>query len=225
MNPIQKFSFQPDIVESLKQWINPKYLESDYLYQLHKQFSQAIPFEHLVLEDFLIEEKLDLILDELSDEEFYERESDLFQFMQTNDLISANSELLRDFRNFLCSLEFITWMQTVTSVPLIENILDLSGNLYTDTDYLLCHDDGIEEMKTGRRVAFIYYGTDLEEEDGGTLNLFNSDGGLPNKVVKKIIPKYNQFAFFKISKISFHEVEEVYTEKFRITLTGWFHGN
>ena len=46
------------------------------------------------------------------------------------------------------------------------------GN-FTLSDTLLCHDDELE----GRRIAYILYLTpSWREEDGGTLDLFNTDG-------------------------------------------------
>ena len=45
-------------------------------------------------------------------------------------------------------------------------------------DYLLCHDDDIHGTVEGRRIAFIYYlvSEDWKETDGGTLDLFSTDG-------------------------------------------------
>ena len=46
------------------------------------------------------------------------------------------------------------------------------------SDYLLCHDDDIHGTVEGRRIAFIYYlvPADWKETDGGTLDLFATDG-------------------------------------------------
>jgi Rps23 Pro-64 3,4-dihydroxylase Tpa1-like proline 4-hydroxylase len=42
----------------------------------------------------------------------------------------------------------------------------------------LCHDDDIHGTIEGRRIAFIYYlvPEDWKETDGGTLDLFDTDG-------------------------------------------------
>ena len=42
----------------------------------------------------------------------------------------------------------------------------------------MCHDDDIQGTVEGRRIAFIYYlvPDDWKDSDGGTLDLFETDG-------------------------------------------------
>lgn len=65
-----------------------------------------------------------------------------------------------------------------------------------------------------------------EEQDGGSLDLFNTDEHKqPKDVVRSLQPKWNGFAFFEVSPVSFHQVAEVLTqEKVRLSINGWFHG-
>ena len=51
-----------------------------------------------------------------------------------------------------------------------------------------------------------------------------ADKGQPNEVVKSIVPKFNQFLFFEVTPVSFHQVNAV------LILFGYFlcihcHGN
>ncbi|CAG0885374.1 unnamed protein product [Darwinula stevensoni] len=91
-------------------------------------------------------------------------------------------------------------------------------------DVLLCHDDELE----GRRIAFVYYlvPEDWCSEDGGALDLFLvDDKGEPSKMVKSILPKRNQFMFFRVIPSSYHQVSEVTAKtKKRLSINGWFHG-
>lgn len=49
----------------------------------------------------------------------------------------------------------------------------MTGSKYEYTDTLLCHDDELE----GRRIAFILYLVPYwKKEDGGALDLFDTDG-------------------------------------------------
>lgn len=79
-------------------------------------------------------------------------------------------------------------------------------SVYTNTDYLLIHDDQRED----RMVAFIFYLNcveDWSEELGGALELFNKDkDGHPVEVVKRIFPSNNQFIFFPVTSDSYHQV-------------------
>lgn len=114
-------------------------------------------------------------------------------------------------------------MSTVTGIELNDTI-DSFGSRYWQGSQLLCHDDELE----GRRIAFIFYlvPKDWNEKDGGKLELFDVDSqGQPDKIVRSITPQWNNFLFFEVSPVSFHQVAEVFTdEKERVAISGWFHG-
>ncbi|KAG0718355.1 Prolyl 3-hydroxylase OGFOD1 [Chionoecetes opilio] len=114
------------------------------------------------------------------------------------------------------------WLMEVTKIPLNDTV-DMGSSRYNHTDVLLCHDDELE----GRRIAYILYLVPpWHKEDGGCLDLFNTDDdGHPKEVVRSLIPKNNAFAFFEVSPKSFHQVSEVLcSDKTRISINGWFHG-
>ena len=93
--------------------------------------------------------------------------------------------------------------------------------MYSDTCYLLCHDDDLE----GRKIAFTLYLSNLTQPEGGSLCLFSSKNKFPERIIKKLEPKLNSLVIFEVSKTSFHEVEEVIAKKQRIALGGWLHGH
>ncbi|XP_067935762.1 prolyl 3-hydroxylase OGFOD1-like isoform X2 [Watersipora subatra] len=116
------------------------------------------------------------------------------------------------------------WLSQLLDVQLSDKI-DLFSAQYKYTDTLLCHDDELE----GRRVAFIYYlvPENWEAADGGALDLFSTDAetGLPESIVKSIVPSRNSFLFFEVTHKSFHQVAEVLSKsKCRLSLSGWFRG-
>lgn len=205
---------------TMKKWISKEYLDIKKLDNLRKSFQNQKPFPNSELSTFIKEEKAVLLLKELSKEKFLQKESDLFKFKQTNDFISTDSNILKEFRSFLMSKEFISLISYVTKEKLTGNI-DVNGSLYEKTDYLLPHDDRLED----RKIAFIYYLSTLSKSEGGALLLFSSKDNVPVKAVKSINPTANTFAFFKVSPLSFHQVDEVLSKKQRITINGWFHGN
>ncbi|CAF99561.1 unnamed protein product, partial [Tetraodon nigroviridis] len=99
----------------------------------------------------------------------------------------------------------------------------ISCSRYEYTDVLLCHDDELE----GRRVAFILYLVPpWRSSDGGTLDLYSTDGHFqPQSIVKTLVPLLNTLVLFEVSPVSFHQVAEVLTkDKCRLSLSGWFHG-
>ena len=204
---------------TLNNWINPEYLLEEKIKNFHSIFSSNQPFSHLELPHFVQQEKIIELLQALSRQEFSLKQSDLFQFSQTSDLLYCGNPVLKEFADLLSSPEFIDFMQKITKIKL-KGKIDLFGSIYQDTDFLLPHDDQIP----GRKIAFMLYLNDLEENDGGALAFYESKNKTPTKVMKRFIPKSGSLVFFEVSAVSIHMVEEVLTDTQRITLSGWFYG-
>lgn len=207
-------------ISVLQDWLNNDYLDINKIKQLRKAFSGAKPFQCLELHDFLKEDKAQELLQALGEQSFYQKDSDLFKFSQTDDFTGTQNKTLKGFRSLLISEEFNSFMSSITGTKLKKNVVDCNGSMYKDTDFLLCHDDQLK----GRKIAFIYYLSTLHVDEGGRLFLYFSKKREPFKVGKAVTPQYNTFTFFKVSPLSFHEVEEVVSDKDRITINGWFHG-
>ena len=192
-------------------WVNPNYLKSKEVLRL--RFSKAKPFAHLVLPDFF-SKRLVQVRSALLNEEFSEQNSDLFQFSQTKDIKLCEDAILREFHSFFSSQRFIQFIADITEEKL--KSIDMSGFIYGDTDYLLPHDDRLE----GRKVAYVVQMSDcFTERDGGALQFFDK-----NKVVKSFVPSFGALCLFKVSAKSVHQVQEVLSDKKRVTFAGWFHG-
>lgn len=61
----------------------------------------------------------------------------------------------------------------------------------------MCHDDQLD----GRRIAFILYlNREWKDNYGGALELFDVDdtGTSPDKIVRRIMPRFNTLAFFEV---------------------------
>eukprot|EP00698_Gefionella_okellyi_P006382 TRINITY_DN15738_c0_g1_i1.p1 TRINITY_DN15738_c0_g1~~TRINITY_DN15738_c0_g1_i1.p1 ORF type:complete len:464 (-),score=100.20 TRINITY_DN15738_c0_g1_i1:47-1438(-) len=198
-----------------------------YLQQHGDQVLQAIshdhPFHHVICRDFLDEDFLSKVKAELLEEEYIEKDSDLFSFQQSNDLKGSTQAGISALRSLLYSPEFLGVMSKVTGIAL-NNTVDMASIRFTQTGNLLCHDDDL----AGRRIAYIIYlvPKDWSEADGGSLDLFSVDGnGEPAGVVKKLVPAWNTFTFFEVSPVSFHQVAEIVSaDKERLSISGWFHG-
>ncbi|KAL7542464.1 hypothetical protein ACHAXR_011802 [Thalassiosira sp. AJA248-18] len=110
--------------------------------------------------------------------------------------------------------------------------VDCAANCHAKGCHLLCHDDVIGS----RKVSYIIYLTDPEpfwkNEDGGRLELYDSiaengdktrcvPGALP---VKTILPAFNSMAYFVVQPgVSFHSVQEVFADRPRLSIQGWYH--
>lgn len=186
--------------------------------KLKKDFSEAKPYPHVLIENFLPEKDAKALARALRNEPFKEKDSDLFHLWQTVDLENAKQPLLKQMHEFVSSKDFATFMKEVTGLNVKAGVLDFAGSLYKDTNYLLCHDDKVED----RKIAYIYYlSEDFNESEGGALSLFTDDNGKPGKVVKRFYPKWNSLVAFEVSSKSWHAVEEVIGKKDRYALGGW----
>lgn len=180
---------------------------------LRKQFSSNKPFPHLVLGNFFTK-NISNVAKSLLKEKFYENNSDLFQFQQTDDCKNAKQPAVKEFHKFFGSKEFIQFISKITNTKL--KSIDMSGFIYDDTDYLLPHDDRL----SGRKIAYILnLSKNFIASDGGALQFFKG-----KEIVKSIPPTFNTFTIFKVSPKSLHQVQEVISSKKRVSFGGWFHG-
>ncbi|VDI51714.1 Hypothetical predicted protein [Mytilus galloprovincialis] len=182
------------------------------------------PFFHAVINNFVQNvEFLQQLQEELSELTFTEKNNDLYKFYQSKeDLKVVDLPYINALRSLIYK-DLKEWITDITGIELVDTV-DLSCAKYQYTDTLLCHDDELDD----RRIAFIYYLVPEKwtKEDGGALDLFNvNENGQPDATVKSILPVRNNFAFFEVNAVSYHQVAEVLTEdKTRLSISGWFHG-
>lgn len=134
------------------------------------------------------------------------------------------------FRDQFLYGQFLEFLKKITNIDLSSTKIDVTSSKYEFSDYLLCHDDNINQDKHGRRIAFIYYlvpdDWSQDGSDGGNLDLFKVNQNYePIEIVKSLVPKRNSLAFFEVSDSSFHQVAEILSKnKTRLSINGWFHG-
>ena len=178
------------------------------------------PFKHCLLKNLFTEsETVDSLQEELSHLKLARKKSDLLNFRQSFDLSQSNDSLIGSFLSSL-KKQILHFISESTGFGL--DSVSLSFANYSFGDYLLCHDDRLEN----RKIAFIFYlvPEDWKEEDGGTLDLFRSEEFTPLEIAKSIRPLRNSLIFFEVNQVSFHQVSEVLVaEKSRLSLSGWFH--
>lgn len=178
------------------------------------------PFRHAIIKNFLPAKDAKRLEAALRRQKFIHKEADLFSFSQTSDLLRTKDPAIKKFLKLLKSKEFTARLHKLLEVKTKQGKVDAAGFRYTDTDYLLCHDDGV----SSRRVAYIYHlSRNFTAKDGGALALRASHDNIPSDVAKRITPAWNSLVVFSVTKKSHHEVEEVLSAKERLTIAGWFH--
>ena len=185
--------------------------------KLKEEFIEAKPFPSLSIKNFLKDHKP--LFEALKKEQFYKKDSDLFSFSQTNNLLYSKNPIVQSAVKLFSSQIFSSLISAVSGINLKAGALDISGSLYEKTDYLLCHDDRVEDSK----ISFILYLNALAEKDGGALALYSNKGKHPYQKISSYSPIENSLFIFQVSNISWHEVEEVISNKKRYAIGGWLH--
>lgn len=198
----------------------------------------AEPYTHGCIPALFSDTLLRRVRDEIAQNlHFTKKETDIYKLFQSGDLRnlsglddSDRSKLanLFDLREALYSQQFRDYVSYVTGCGALSGVKqDLSMNVYQKSCHLLTHDDVIGS----RRISFILYMPDPDEpwvypEYGGALRFYPTiKPNVPAADWTKVVPPaWNQFAFFTVQPgISFHDVEEVYVDRERMSVQGWFH--
>src|SRR3989338_7535824 len=209
--------FLRDCYMNIRSWLSSAFISALQREHVSHTFKENKPFPHIFIKDFLEEEKARQLSAALCAEKFEKKQSDLFSLSQTQDFGGIKRGVLQDFYQLFCSKKFAQVMQQITGIKLKVGTIDMAGSLYECCDYLLCHDDQLE----GRKLAYIHYISDtFRENDGGSLALLADTSGKPGKTMRRYIPQWNSFIVFLVSPKSWHEVEEVLTEKKRYAIGG-----
>ena len=181
---------------------------------------KKFPYPHVIVKDFLDESTLDLVIDALAGLEYDFKESDLFSYWASIELTEIDHPAINILRD---DLGDEIWRKKVaeafSSKPL--SSIDMAAYVYGLGDFLLPHDDQVEE----RIIAYSLHLTpEITEEMGGSLQIFDIDESNTSKLVDSIIPEYNSLIMFEVSKHSWHQVGEILQDIQRLTVTGWYHG-
>ncbi|EEB05623.1 2-oxoglutarate and Fe(II) dioxygenase domain-containing protein 1 [Schizosaccharomyces japonicus yFS275] len=195
------------------------------------------PYNHVVIRPLIDDTLLRNVRKEIMENiHFTEKVTDIYRIWQTGDLANLDGldakeqkmlHYLHELRDALYSEEFRAHVQRITGCgPLSASKKDLAVNVYTRGCHLMNHDDVIGS----RCISYILYLVEPDEgwkpEYGGALRLFPTlEPSFPAAdYCLSIPPQWNQLSFFRVKPgHSFHDVEEVFVDKPRISVSGWFH--
>ena len=171
------------------------------------------------------------------------KESDLFRVFQSIDLGNLTMETLENQQSFpyllqlkaaIYSSSFRVFIERIAHLPqgTLTDQVDCAANCHAPGCHLLCHDDVIGT----RKVSYIIYLTEPNwtAEEGGALELYSHDFiatstdaevRVPQAIPSMtILPVFNSMAYFEVKPgTSFHAVQEVFGDRPRLSIQGWYH--
>lgn len=198
---------------NLEDIINPQYLKSENIQELHHQYKNAEPYKHLVLDNFLKDDIANL----------------LYEHFPSMDSLkvkrkSLNEDKVEDYhferwhpafsqvRSALSSPEWYTILENYTEIKGLHTTDDnLGSGLHQsgNAGYVDVHVDvNVNPAKAlWRRInLLIYLNKDWKDEYGGHLEIWNKK---MDKCYNKVAPSFNRAVLFYTDDNSPHGVSKV----------------
>ncbi|MCB0280803.1 MAG: 2OG-Fe(II) oxygenase [Calditrichaeota bacterium] len=199
-------------LKSMEQMIAEQYADlQKTARQLAEKYQHNQPFPNIYIDHFFDADFLSQVLAEFPDMESVENKIH-YTNPNENKLASRGQGQLgpktRELVNFLNSLEFLNFLQTLTGIK--ETLVadpDLEGGGYHEIKsggFLKIHVDFHMHMRTklSRRLnLLIYLNKDWEESYGGHFELWEKD---MSARALKILPVFNRMALFSTTGDSWH---------------------
>lgn len=188
-------------------------LDPDYLNNLATKYgeaySQALPFPHIIIDDFLPELLLNNILNEFPSSGSIEWQK--FENTAEKKLASKHElqmgETTRLLLYQLNSSTFVNFLERLTGIDgIIPDPHFVGGGLHQIErgGYLKMHVDFNRhgKLRLDRRLnLLLYLNKNWKEEYGGHLELWDKD---MTRCEKKILPIFNRFVLFSTTDFSYH---------------------
>lgn len=188
--------------------VNEKYLSPEGRARLREQFDQALPYRHLVMDNFLEPSFAELLYAQFpSIEALKIHWKGLNENKSEGSDFSAFAPEFQQLRNRLASDSMAAWVKDVTGIAdaFITNDHQGAGlHQGSNGSFLDVHIDfnihnGLDVHR--RLNLLIYLQKDWQEEYGGHIELWNKD---VSKLGQKVLPAFNRCVIFETSEISYH---------------------
>lgn len=192
---------------------NPHYFTEETIAKLQTEFNEALPYRHLMMDNFISSELANSLYDNFPSVEKLNK-----HYHGLNEQKSEGSnfnDFHQDFtvlRNSLMSHEFYQWLSKVTG---IKDVFITDDNLGTglhqgaNGSFLDIHIDFNIHTKLNvhRRLnLLIYMNKGWQTQWGGQLEMWNSD---MTKLIKAVNPEFNRCVIFETSEISYHGYSKI----------------
>lgn len=185
----------------------------DNLKHLSIEYSKNIPYPHIVLDDFLANDKAEILL-KSHEEYFNNSESEKIDYSTLDAIKYASvgypkvNEDSEEILEFFLGNEITSFLSTLTGIkePLISDREFFGGGFHfiNKGGYLNVHVDFNKHPKNklDRRINIILFlNKEWKEEWNGDLQLWSTDG---SEKVKGVFPRFNRAVIFSTTDFSWH---------------------
>jgi Rps23 Pro-64 3,4-dihydroxylase Tpa1-like proline 4-hydroxylase len=193
--------------------INPLYTEPAKIAQLTSEFQNAVPYKHIVADNFLKEDIANQLYDNFpSIEKLNKHYKGLNENKSEGSNFSDFHPVFAQVRKDFMSPEFAKWMETVTGIKdvfITDDNLGTGLHQGTDGSFLDIHVDfNIHHIKNVHRRLnmLIYLNKNWKPEYGGAMEMWNAD---MSKLVKAVPCNFNRCLVFETSEISYHGYSKI----------------
>ena len=211
-----------DNIEFFGNWVNN-------ISDLSKRFSEAVPYEHIVIDNFLSEKYANELYKTFPNDfsDWYKYENPI-EFKYTYDKIDDVDENIKNFFYHLSSKKMIDIFRKITNIPELTYDEYLHGaglHCHPKNGRLNVHLDYEKHPITGkeRRLNVIYFlSKDWKNEWNGQNELWDNNA---SKCITKTDVKFNRAIIFKTNDISWHGLPEKITcpeNQYRKTLAFYY---
>ncbi|HAI76528.1 MAG TPA: proline hydroxylase [Microscillaceae bacterium] len=188
--------------------INPQYTSTEAIQQLKQAFQTAKPYNHLVMDNFLLPEVAERLFEHFPAIEVLNK-----HYKGLNENKSEGSNFndfdvsLQQLRQEIMSPEVAQWVSQITSIEgvfVTDDKLGTGLHQGSDGSFLDIHIDFNihNEKNVHRRLnMLIYFNKDWKAEYGGDLEMWDAQ---MTRCEKKVAPLFNRCVIFETNEISYH---------------------
>lgn len=189
-------------------WFRPEQITA-----LKTSFDSALPYRHLVIDNFLIPAMADDMYQRFPAYELFNKKyKGLNEFKAEGSNFQDFDPVFAQLRDEIASKEFCQWLSNVSGISDLYSVPDaLGAGLHQggNGSFLDVHIDfniHVEQNIHRRINLLIFFNKDWKEEYGGGTELWNADMTMCEK---KVIPWHNRCLIFETSEISYHGYDKI----------------
>lgn len=197
-----------DSLNILADHIHTHYLKQDLILEASTRFNCARPYRHIVLQNFLKQEKAEALQFAVSRQQSWERKTTSWYSQDSTSLNAttlSSDPVVKDFQRLILGDTFCRWVSHMVDDHNLERPEAVLHRL-RGGDRIEVHNDYIP-VDGERLRCLLHLGSSDSEQDGGQFVIYKDEDG--QNPIQYVPPAYNSLLIFAIGPTSYHAVTPV----------------